>query len=61
MGPVAHRVPSLYGIDPTGRKEVEMMTELEDRIEEQRERAELMRKQTDCECPHTDCPVEHES
>lgn len=45
---------------PTERKEV-VMTELEERIEEQRERAELMRKQADCECPDADCPVEHES
>lgn len=37
------------------------MTELEERIEEQRERAALMREQADCECPDRDCPVEHES
>lgn len=37
------------------------MTEIEERIEEQRDRAELMRKELDCECPDSECPVEHES
>lgn len=37
------------------------MTEIEERIEEERERAELMRKEFDCECPDSQCPVEHES
>jgi hypothetical protein len=37
------------------------MTEIEERIEEERERAELMRKEFDCECPDSRCPVEHES
>ena len=35
------------------------MTEIEERIEEERERADLLRKEFDCECPDT-CPVEHE-
>lgn len=37
------------------------MTEIEDRIESQRESALLMRKAMDCECPDTSCPVAHES
>lgn len=37
------------------------MTEIEERIEEQRDRADLMRKEFDCECPDSECPVEHES
>lgn len=37
------------------------MTEIEERIEEERERSELMRREFDCECPDSLCPVEHES
>jgi len=37
------------------------MTEIEERIEDQKQRAELLEKQMRCECPSTDCQVEHES
>jgi hypothetical protein len=37
------------------------MTEIEERIDEQRVRAELLRKNLECECPDSDCMVEHES
>ncbi len=37
------------------------MTEIEERIQDQRDQARLLRKQFDCECPDPDCPVEHES
>ncbi len=37
------------------------MTEIEERIEDQRDHARLLRKQLECECPDASCPVEHES
>ena len=37
------------------------VTEIEERIQTQRERAEIMRRQLACECPDRSCPVEHES
>jgi hypothetical protein len=37
------------------------VTEIEERIESQRESAQLMRKAMDCECPDTACTVAHES
>lgn len=37
------------------------MTEIEERIDEQRERAELLRRNLDCECPDASCDVEHET
>ena len=37
------------------------VTEIEERIESQKETAALMRKALDCECPDTSCPVAHES
>ena len=37
------------------------VTEIEQRIESQKESAALMRKALDCECPDTSCPVAHES
>jgi hypothetical protein len=37
------------------------MTEIEERIETQKEHAQLLRNQLDCECPDRSCPVAHES
>ena len=37
------------------------VTEIEERIQTQRESAEIMRRQLACECPDRSCPVEHES
>ena len=37
------------------------MTEIEERIEDQRDHARLLQRQLDCECPDASCPVEHES
>jgi len=37
------------------------VTEIEERIETQRERSEIMRREFACECPDKSCPVEHES
>lgn len=37
------------------------MTELEERIDTERERTALMREQLRCECPDSSCPVAHES
>ena len=37
------------------------MTEIEERIENQRSQTALLQKQLRCECPSNDCPVEHES
>ncbi len=37
------------------------MTEIEERIDEQRERAQLLRTNLECECPDSACTVEHES
>lgn len=37
------------------------MTEIEERIESQRQSAELMRQALDCECPDKACTVAHES
>ncbi|HYK97135.1 MAG TPA: hypothetical protein VEU77_01960 [Candidatus Acidoferrales bacterium] len=44
----------------TAIQEVDM-TEIEERIEEQKTRGQMLQKQLDCECPSTDCQVEHES
>lgn len=37
------------------------VTEIEERIETQRESAQLMAKAMECECPDTACTVAHES
>jgi len=37
------------------------MTEIEERIEDQKRQARLLQKQLECECPDTRCNVEHES
>jgi len=37
------------------------VTEIEERIESQRESAALMRQALECECPDKSCPVAHES
>ena len=37
------------------------VTEIEERIESQKESAALMRKALDCECPDKSCQVAHES
>jgi hypothetical protein len=37
------------------------VTEIEQRIESQKESAALMRQALDCECPDRSCPVAHES
>ena len=37
------------------------VTEIEERIETQRESARLMAKAMECECPDTSCTVAHES
>ncbi len=37
------------------------MTEIEERIEAQKERTQLMQAQMECECPDTACDVAHES
>ena len=36
------------------------MTEIEERIEDQRERTRLLQRELDCECPDP-CPVEHDN
>lgn len=41
--------------------EVNDMTEIEERIEIERERAQLLRRDLACECPDASCPVAHES
>lgn len=37
------------------------VTEIEERIESQKQSAVLMQKAMDCECPDKSCPVAHES
>ena len=37
------------------------MTEIEERIESQKENAALMRSAMECECPDKSCQVAHES
>ena len=37
------------------------MTELEERIELQKEQRAILQKQMECECPDPSCPVAHES
>jgi hypothetical protein len=37
------------------------VTEMEERIESQKQSAELMRNALACECPDISCPVAHES
>ena len=37
------------------------VTEIEERIESQKESSALMRKALDCECPDKSCQVAHES
>ena len=61
MGAVAQRVPYLALMDTQMAPQEVDMTEIEERIEEQKTRGQMLQKQLDCECPSTDCPVEHES
>ena len=37
------------------------MTEIEERIEDQKQHSALLQKQLQCECPDTSCQVAHES
>jgi hypothetical protein len=37
------------------------VTEIEERIESQKQSADLMRKALECECPDKSCTVAHES
>lgn len=37
------------------------MTEIEERIEDQRHQSQLLQRQLDCECPDQSCQVAHES
>jgi hypothetical protein len=61
MAALAQRVPHPPPMDKqTAIQEVDM-TEIEERIEEQKTRGQMLQKQLDCECPSTDCQVEHES
>ena len=41
--------------------EASEVTEIEERIESQKESAALMRQALECECPDKSCPVAHES
>jgi hypothetical protein len=36
------------------------MTEIEERIESERERSRLLRRELECECPDA-CPVDHDN
>ena len=62
MAGLAPKVPRTHGMDTTNALMQEAdMTEIEERIETQRENAQLMRNALDCECPDSSCPVAHES
>ena len=62
MGPPARKLPSYADMGTQNAPMQEAnVTEIEERIESQRESAQLMRKAMDCECPDTSCPVAHES
>jgi len=37
------------------------MTEIEERIESERERARLLQRELECECPDAACPVDHDN
>jgi hypothetical protein len=60
---MAQRVPRIGRMNTENVTAMEApdVTEIEERIESQKESAALMRKALDCECPDTSCPVAHES
>ena len=58
---LAHRVPLSRGMDTRESVTEVDMTEIEERIQDQKSQAALLQKQLQCECPSTDCQVEHES
>ena len=37
------------------------MTEIEERIESERERARLLQRELECECPDVACTVDHDN
>ena len=41
--------------------EAEEVTEIEERIELQKEQTKILQEQMKCECPDQSCPVAHES
>ena len=62
MGRLARKVLLTQGVDTSNAPVQEAnVTEIEERIETQRESAQLMQKAMDCECPDSSCPVAHES
>ena len=62
MRPLAHRVPYLSPMDTQrATTEAEDVTEIEERIELQREQTKILQEQMQCECPDASCPVAHES
>lgn len=60
---MAQRVPRIGRMDTQNVTAMEApnVTEIEERIESQKQSAELMRKALDCECPDKSCQVAHES
>jgi hypothetical protein len=54
-------VPDRRGVVVRGTTQEQDVTEIEERIQTQRESAENMRRQLACECPDKSCMVEHES
>ena len=60
---MARRVPQTGRMDTQNVTVMEAtdVTEIEERIESQKESSALMRKALDCECPDSSCPVAHES
>ena len=41
--------------------EAEDVTEIEERIELQKQQTKILQEQMNCECPDANCPVAHES
>lgn len=61
--PLARKVPRTQSMEsPNAPMQQEAsVTEIEERIETQRESAQLMRRAMECECPDSSCTVAHES
>ena len=62
MGALARRVPHRSPMDTQrATTEAENVTELEERIELQKEQTKILQMQMECECPDPSCQVAHES
>ena len=61
MGALAQRVPYRSPMGTQRATTEAEVTEIEERIEHQKEQTLILQKQMECECPDQRCQVAHES